>query len=110
MKIVFSDSEENIDKYYIKKKEKKFEDVIITEEIKDDLYKRLDSFLKFELVAQKKKPGGSEEFDRTENGPLYGLKGIPFKLLNKPPINVTLNPQLPKIVNYARKNTYDYDR
>jgi len=65
MKIVFSDNEKDIDKYYIKKREKKFEDVIITEEIKSDLYKRLDSFLKFELVAHKKKPGGSEEFDRS---------------------------------------------
>jgi len=109
MKIVFSDNEEDIDKYYVKKKENKFEDVVITEEIKDELYSHMDSLIKFELVAHKKKPGASEDFDRSENGPLYGLKGIPFKLLNKPPINVTLNPQLPKIVNYARKNTFDYD-
>jgi hypothetical protein len=109
MKIVFSDSEEDIDKYYIKKKEKQFEDVIITEEMKDDMYSRLNSLIKFELVAHKKKPGPTEEFDRSENGPLYGLKGVPFKLLNQPPVNVTLNPQFPKIVNYERKNTYDYD-
>ncbi|ORX80617.1 hypothetical protein BCR32DRAFT_293739 [Anaeromyces robustus] len=109
MKIVFSDNEEDIGKYYIKKKEKVFEDIVITKEIKDELYNRLNSFIKFELVAYKKSSGNGEEFDRTENGPLYGLKGVPFKLLNKPPVNVTLNPQLPKIVNYAPKNMFDYD-
>ncbi|ORY49655.1 hypothetical protein LY90DRAFT_702987 [Neocallimastix californiae] len=77
--------------------------------MKDDMYSRLNSLIKFELVAHKKKPGPTEEFDRSENGPLYGLKGVPFKLLNQPPVNVTLNPQFPKIVNYERKNTYDYD-
>jgi len=65
MKIVFSDNEEDIDKYYVKKKENKFEDVVITEEIKDELYSHMDSLIKFELVAHKKKPGGSEDFDRS---------------------------------------------